>query len=84
MTEQELKAIAKEMGYRLKKIEPSIKLLPCTCGSTRRQNSYRWDNEKRKEVITLTCLKCGKEASGYSLDEAKKNWNKLIGGEECQ
>lgn len=86
MTFEELKEEAKRQGYNLIKIKKPEKLLPCTCGSKRRQHWYGVDIKSGRPFEKLVCEKCGKEARGYSKDEAIANWNKMIQKEEskCQ
>ena len=72
---EELKAEAKRQGYNLIKIR-NVKLLPCTCGSNRREHWYMYrDGIRFKGLI---CHKCGKEALGKTEIEAKENWNRMI------
>ena len=78
MTEEELKAIAKDMGYNLIKAEPYIKFKPCTCGSNRRSH---WYNSKGSQCYE--CKKCGKQSPwGKTEQEARKLWNFIIEKEE--
>lgn len=79
MTYEELKAEAKKQGYRLVAVPKVEKLLPCTCGATRRWHKYQWDG---KPVYSLTCYKCGRTVKGSSEEEVKKNWNEVI--RDCQ
>lgn len=82
MTEAELKAEAKAMGYNLIKAEPYIRLKPCTCGCKRREHWYRWDAKDSKHYVTLRCKKCGKEVEGETEREAREMWNMMIEAEE--
>lgn len=78
MTIEELKAEAKAHGYNLVPIKNTEKLLPCTCGSRRREHWQRWRGEGWN--ITLQCMRCGKKAGGSTEDEARHNWNEMIRG----
>ena len=79
MTYAELKAEAKAQGYNLIPIRKVEKLLPCTCGSKRREHWYGWKGNK--ETITLCCSRCGKKVTGSTETEARRNWNEAIKAE---
>ncbi len=74
MTVEELKAAARELGYKVVKIERKVKLLPCVCGATRRNHRYAW----MTNCEILECPKCGRRAAGRTEEEAKRNWNLMI------
>lgn len=76
MTLEELKKEAKAHGYKLLPIKPREKFLPCTCGCNRREHWIAWGDFGKE--ITLKCCKCGKNESGGTEEEAKKNWNVMI------
>lgn len=79
MTVEELRREAKSMGYNIIRINPYEKLLPCICGSKRREH---WSTfVKGVEYTVLRCGKCEREASGRTDREARHNWNELIRGE---
>ena len=75
MTVEELKATAKDMGYKLMPIAPYEKLKVCTCGCKRRK---RWYISGKRDGIKLVCCKCGKEAFGETEAEARRKWNRMI------
>lgn len=77
MTEAELKAEAKKLGYNLIKSEPYIRLKPCTCGCKRREH---WFSTCEPYHI-LRCKRCGKEAYGNTDREVKQIWNMMIEAE---
>lgn len=76
MTVEELKEIAKSMGYNIIPIKKYEKYLPCTCGNNRRE---QWETQSG---VKISCTKCGKSAEGKTMAEAKRNWNKAIS--ECK
>ena len=77
MTYEELKKAADELGYNLLKKSRYVKLLPCLCGSTRRQ--HRFGVGKGGNTETLICERCGlKGYPGATENEAKLGWNKKI------
>ena len=77
MTLEELKKEADSLGYRLvkKQVQPEL-LLRCTCGCRRRVHWSRYANGKWS--IILKCQKCGREAAGPTLAEARRDWNKMV------
>lgn len=75
MTVDELKKIANEMGYNIIKKQKYIKLLPCTCGCTRREHWYGVNGYNNYIFI---CKQCGNKAVGKTENEAKINWNKMV------
>lgn len=79
MTVEELKKIANELGYNIIKKQEYIKLLPCTCGWSRRSHWYGVNGYNNYIYI---CEKCGKRAMGSTEREAKLNWNRMVKGEE--
>lgn len=72
MTVEELKAEAKEMGYKLMPAQPYEKLKVCICGCKRREH---WSN---CETVILRCMRCGREVVGHDETEARRNWNRMI------
>ena len=79
MTVEELRREAKAMGYNIIPIKPKEKLLPCACGSKRREH---WSTyEKGKNYTVLRCEKCGRGASGRTEREARRNWNDMVRGD---
>lgn len=80
MTFEELKAEARAQGFKLIPVKEKEKLLPCTCGSKRREHWSRWTGDRLE--ITLCCSRCGKRASGTTEAEARHNWNDMIMREE--
>lgn len=80
MDVNELKELAKSMGYNIIKIKTKEKLLPCTCGCNRRSH---WDVYANGVwYITLKCNNCDREARGKTEAEAIHNWNEMIWGEQ--
>lgn len=78
MTEKELKALAKSMGYNVIKIRKE-KFLPCTCGFNRRDHlDILVEGEWRYK---LRCANCGKVVIGKSKTNAKHKWNEVIRSE---
>ena len=79
MDVDELRVLAKSMGYNIIPIKKREKLLPCTCGCNRRTH---WETlVKGIYYKTLRCCNCDKEASGITEAEAIHNWNTMIRGE---
>lgn len=76
MTFEELKAEARAQGFKLIPVKEKEKLLPCTCGSKRREHWSRLTGDRLE--ITLCCSRCGKRASGTTEAEARHNWNDMI------
>lgn len=54
------------------------RLLPCKCGSKRREHWYGTAPE-RSEI--LKCCKCGFEAAGKNEIDVHAKWNKAVRGE---
>lgn len=59
------------------KVKPE-RLLPCVCGSKRREHWYGSGDKSR----ILICSKCRREVSGKTEIEAHKKWNEMIKEEE--
>ena len=76
MTVEELKTEAKALGYNIIPIVKREKLLPCTCGSTRREHFDTFRNGTWMKL--LRCYKCDKEALGSTESGAVKAWNEMI------
>lgn len=75
MTVEELRAEANALGYNIiKKPEPLPKLLPCSCGSVRRE---RWVGTGSYNKVIIRCSRCGKMAYGKNERKARENWNKI-------
>lgn len=73
-TDEEFKAEAKRRGYNLIKIPEKVKLLPCVCGSERRDRVF-----VMRGFEYYSCANCGLVAKeGKSTKEAKLNWNAMI------
>lgn len=51
------------------------RLVPCVCGSKRREH---WFGTTSERMEILKCCKCGREASGKSEIEVHKKWNEMI------
>lgn len=80
MTFEELKSEAKAQGYNLIPIRKFEKLLPCTCGFNRRE---RWECLVCGQwVIELRCKNCGKSVQGRNEADARRNWNRMMKGEQ--
>lgn len=79
MTYEELRAEAKAQGYKLMPIKQVEKLLPCTCGSKRREHWQKWIGNDWE--ITLCCMRCGKSVSGIGDAGARSAWNEMIRSE---
>ncbi len=79
MTLEELKQAADEMGYSVvKKPQPTVKLLPCTCG---RKQIDKWHGRSvaMGDYIVYKCYRCGNKAEpGKTIRAARLNWNKMI------
>lgn len=77
MTLDELQAEAEKQGYRLVKITPTVKLLPCpVCGTKR---TSEWISTRDKRGYQRTCDKCDFEAEwGKTKLEAKQKWNEAV------
>lgn len=72
--EETLFALARELGYKVIKIKPIEKMLPCECGHTRRET---WFDAATKETI-LVCKKCGTAVRGQTEADARRNWNEVM------
>ncbi len=74
MTLEELKAEAKAQGYRLVKITPYVKLMPCKCG---RKLIDSWVGING--IHFYKCPNCG-EKGGYAETErgARIKWNESM------
>lgn len=80
MDVEELRILAKSMGYNIIPIKKREKLLPCVCGCKSRS---RWvTSVKGVYYRVLRCNKCDREASGKSEAEAIHNWNEMIRSEQ--
>lgn len=80
MDVEELRVIAKSMGYNIIPIKRQEKLLPCTCGCNKREH---WNSLVRGVwSIELRCYKCGKSVLGKSETDAIHNWNEMIRSEQ--
>lgn len=78
MTLDELQAEAERRGYRLTKIAPTVKLLPCpVCGRGRTEEWVSTRGDKRGYL--RICNKCRFEADwGKTKLEAKQKWNEAV------
>ena len=80
MDVEELRILAKSMGYNIIPFKKREKLLPCICGSKRREH---WDTYvKGVHYRVLRCEKCDREVSGRTEAEAIHNWNEMIRSEQ--
>lgn len=59
------------------KVKPE-RLLPCVCGSKRREHWY----DSREKSRILKCSKCKRAVSGKNEIEVHKKWNEMIKAEE--
>ena len=80
MDAEELRTLAKSMGYNIIPIKKREKLLPCVCGCKRRSHWNTYVSGVLYHV--LRCNKCDREASGRSEAEAIHNWNEMIRSEQ--
>ena len=76
MTFDELKVEAEKQGYKLVKAQPNERFLPCICGCNMRSHFYKQTPTGVQR--TLRCRNCGREVSGTSDTDAKRNWNKEV------
>ena len=82
MDAEELKVLAKSMGYNIIPIKKQEKLLPCVCGCKRRSH---WNTYVKGILyVTLRCENCGKSVSGRTEQQARSNWNEMIRSESEQ
>ena len=79
MTEEELKAEAKRMGYSLIKRPKAERFLPCLCGKNRRE---RWYTNNEDWSVKLVCYYCGLSVTGKNEKDAKRKWNEYMRGAE--
>lgn len=79
MTEKELRAEAKRMGYRLVKNPKSEKFLPCICGSNRRYiipvSESVYDP---RQGVMVKCAKCGLSVNVEKRSDIRTEWNSFI------
>jgi hypothetical protein len=74
ITDEEFKVEAKRRGYNLIKIPEKVTLLPCVCGSERRDRVF-----VMRGFEYYSCATCGLVAKeGKSTREARLNWNAMI------
>lgn len=74
-TDEEFKDEAKRRGYNIIKIPENVKLLPCVCGTGRR-NVRQWSTVYGRYY---KCEHCGlKSFVGRSERKAKLYWNEMI------
>lgn len=74
MTFDQLKAMAKFLGYNLVPIKKWVKKLPCTCGNKRFELHYYFGNK-----VFYKCPKCGKEGPrANGANNANIAWNDMI------
>lgn len=80
MDVEELKELAKSMGYNIIPIKKREKLLPCICGCNRRSH---WETYvKGIHYKILRCEQCDRAASGRTNVEVIHNWNEMIRSEQ--
>lgn len=84
MTLEELKVEADKLGYKV--VRKSVRrdnLVPCICGCKRRAHWYesKWNDSthKSQNIVGMRCLRCGREVTGFSLNDVRRNWNLMIG-----
>lgn len=79
MTLDELKAEAKKQGYRLIKITPTVKILPCpVCGSKR---TAEWLRMRDGGGYIRRCYNYNCDFEGdwaKTANEAKRKWNETV------
>ena len=80
MDVEELKILAKSMGYNIIPIKKREKLLSCICGCNRREHWVTYIEGIRYEK--LICERCGKFSLGKSEAKAIHNWNEMIRSEQ--
>ena len=74
VSDEEFKAEAKRRGYNLIKIPEKVNLLPCVCGSERRDRVF-----VMRGFEYYSCAACGLVAEeANTTRKAKLNWNKMI------
>ncbi len=80
MNVDELRTLAKSMGYNIIPIKKHEKLLPCVCGCNRRSHwdTSRWGPGSK----LLRCYNCDRYAGGKTTAEAIHNWNEMIRREQ--
>lgn len=71
---EDIKDGLKELGFNLIPVKKRENLLPCVCGSKRREHWYG------PNFISLVCPRCRLEARGTNETELRKNWNEMIRG----
>lgn len=74
MTFEQLKKEAEAHGYRLVQKHRYERLMPCVCGSNRREHWY----DTNEKMCILKCSKCGRAVYGKTEAEAKRNWNQMV------
>ena len=79
MTLEELKIEAKRHGYRLNKITPYEKFIPCKCGCNRRNVYYGFEWETG-DYVAYECKKCKAYIKGKNNNDAKRVWNEKMRG----
>lgn len=73
----EIRAAAKEYGYRLKKIEQKVHVKPCPhCGKTSIYGIGHVDTGTDKKEHFYYCRSCGFKAKpSTAMVQARRNWN---------
>ena len=84
MTFEELKAEAKNQGYKLIKDTPYEKFLPCKCGHNRRERHCGFYVGSGYAYVRYVCMKCGCYVEGKTEKEAKHNWNEKMKESEVE
>lgn len=80
ITDNELKAIAHEHGYRLIKLNTREKLLPCPkCGKKRTRIWFSVGKETHDMPMFRCCNHCGFEGDyAKTKTESYKTWNEAV------
>ena len=73
VTQEDIKEGLKELGFNVIAFKKRESLLPCICGSKRRDHWY-----VPPKGVALVCSKCGREARGESESDARRAWNEMI------
>lgn len=72
---EKLKEEAKNLGYKLVRINKKEHMIPCKCGCNRRFHISRYDSEECRFYEALKCQKCGETVWGESEKDVIEKWN---------